>query len=262
MIGYDPAMSWGHLTSGGTIANFEALWLARSVRYLPLAVAGAADELGLVSRCAWATAGRAARRTAALGAAQRPARGRRWICGMPLARRPAGGCRARVSNHTLAGVGYQEYSRRLAIAYGDPLPAGVVLAAASAHYSWEKIVRTLGIGSNQLVYVPVDRHYRMDPDALWDRVADLARRRQPILACVSVCGSTEESAVDRLDRVLEVRARAERELGDTFHVHSDACYGGYAAAVTRQATAPAEARMRFAPTSAAIGPRRGLGRQP
>jgi glutamate/tyrosine decarboxylase-like PLP-dependent enzyme len=40
--------------------------------------------------------------------------------------------------------------------------------------------------------------------------------------------------VDRLDQVLEVRARAERELGTTFHVHSDACYGGYAAAVTRR----------------------------
>ena len=46
---------------------------------------------------------------------------------------------------------------------------------------------------------------------------------------------TEESAVDRLDRVIEVRDRAERELGATFHMHSDACYGGYAAAVTRRA---------------------------
>jgi glutamate/tyrosine decarboxylase-like PLP-dependent enzyme len=40
--------------------------------------------------------------------------------------------------------------------------------------------------------------------------------------------------VDRLDEVLEVRAGAERELGATFHIHSDACYGGYAAAVTRR----------------------------
>jgi tyrosine decarboxylase len=32
---------------------------------------------------------------------------------------------------------------------------------------------------------------------------------------------------------VEVRSRAERELGVTFHIHSDACYGGYAASVTR-----------------------------
>ncbi|HKH84759.1 MAG TPA: hypothetical protein VKA25_13805, partial [Gemmatimonadales bacterium] len=47
LIGYDRSTSWGHLTSGGTVANFEALWLARSARYLPVAVAGAAIELGL-----------------------------------------------------------------------------------------------------------------------------------------------------------------------------------------------------------------------
>ena len=109
---------------------------------------------------------------------------------------------------------------------------GVVLVAATAHYSWEKIVRALGIGSNQLLFIPVDERYRMHPDALWDRVAALAESRTPILSCVSVCGTTEESAVDRLDRVLEVRERAEAELGVSFHVHSDAAYGGYAAAVT------------------------------
>jgi glutamate/tyrosine decarboxylase-like PLP-dependent enzyme len=75
----------------------------------------------------------------------------------------------------------------------------------------------------------------MDPDALWDQLRELARRRQSVQALVSVCGTTEESAVDRLDEVLAVRERAERELGLTFHVHSDACYGGYAAAVTRRA---------------------------
>jgi tyrosine decarboxylase len=108
-----------------------------------------------------------------------------------------------------------------------------VLVAATAHYSWEKIARALGIGSNQLVYVPLDACFRLDPDALWERVRELTHHRQPILACVSVCGTTEESAVDRLDQVLAVRDRAARELGATFHIHSDACYGGYAAALTR-----------------------------
>jgi len=226
MIGYDPASHWGHITSGGTLANFEALWLARGVRYLAVAAAGAADELGLdlsvTRRSLWELLNVPGHTTLNL-----------WDELWRAA--PHEDVRRAVANHSLAAIGYQEYSRRLALDYGDPLPAGVVLVAATAHYSWEKIVRALGIGSNQLVYVPVDTHYRMDPDALWDRVRRLAGRRQSVLACVSVCGSTEESAVDRLDEVLEVRARAERELGVTFHVHSDACYGGYAAAVTRRA---------------------------
>src|ERR1019366_1770551 len=47
MIGYAPDRSWGHLCSGGTIANFEALWIARGVRYLPVALALAARDLGV-----------------------------------------------------------------------------------------------------------------------------------------------------------------------------------------------------------------------
>jgi tyrosine decarboxylase len=236
MIGHDPARSWGHLTSGGTIANFEALWLARSVHYLPVAAAGAARELGvdlsvrrldgssdaLASLPLWDLLNFST--TAALDLWDDL-----WRAAPPTDVRRA------LTNHSLAAIGYQEYSRRLAFEYGDPLPAAAVLVAATAHYSWEKIVRALGIGSNQLVYLPLDTRYRMDPNGLWERVRDLSRHRQPILACISVCGTTEESAVDRLDQVLEVRSRAERELGVTFHVHSDACYGGYAAAVTRDA---------------------------
>ncbi|HEX6615950.1 MAG TPA: pyridoxal-dependent decarboxylase, partial [Gemmatimonadales bacterium] len=226
MIGYDPVRHWGHITSGGTLANFEALWLARGVRYLAVAAAGAADELGLdlsvTRRSLWELLNVPGQATLDL-----------WDELWRAA--PRDDVRRAVANHSLAAIGYQEYSRRLALDYGDPLPAGVVLVAATAHYSWEKIVRALGIGSNQLVYVPVDTRYRMDPEALWERVRGMARRRQAVLACVSVCGSTEESAVDRLDQVLEVRARSERELGVTFHIHADACYGGYAAAVTRRA---------------------------
>ena len=46
MIGFGDA-GWAHLCSGGTIANIEALWVARSVRYLGLAVQDVRRQLGL-----------------------------------------------------------------------------------------------------------------------------------------------------------------------------------------------------------------------
>src|SRR5699024_235501 len=51
MFGYntDPTLepcAWGHATSGGTIANDEALWYFRAVRYWPLAAARAMREAG------------------------------------------------------------------------------------------------------------------------------------------------------------------------------------------------------------------------
>ncbi len=233
MMGYDPAAAWGHLTSGGTVANFEALWVARNVIYLPLAARGAADELGVGLEVEWPGGGRGA-----LGELDlwelvniQPEHALDlWDALWESGPRPQ--VHQALHRHSLQALGYQEYIARLGGAFGDPLPPSVVLVAATAHYSWEKIVRALGIGSNQLVFVPVDDHFRMDPDALWERIQELAGRRAPILACISVCGTTEESAVDRLDQVLEVREQARRELGVSFHVHSDACYGGYAAAVT------------------------------
>lgn len=236
MIGYDPERSWGHIASGGTVANFEALWIARNVIYLPIAAVGAAEQLGVSLDVALPDGSRSPLGRLGLWELLNITNDAALDLWDALWRAaPSADVRRALADHSLGTLGYQEYARRLARRYGDPLPPGTVLVAATAHYSWEKIVRALGIGANQLIFIPVDEHYRMDPDALWDTVRRLTDRGVPILACVSVCGTTEESAVDRLDLVLEVRARAERELGVTFHLHSDAAYGGYAAAATWRA---------------------------
>lgn len=236
MVGYDSTSSWGHLTSGGTVANFEAMWVARNVIYLPVAARGAADALGIRLDVGMPGGDRAPLdRLGLLELLNIPHADVLDLWQVLWQAAPRSEVRAALEEHSLQALGYQAYARRLASAFGDSLPPGVVLVAATAHYSWEKILRALGVGSRQLVFVPVDAHYRMDPDALWATLVDLHERGVPVLACISVCGTTEESAVDRLDRVLEVRDRAERELGVTFHLHSDACYGGYAASVLRGA---------------------------
>lgn len=234
MIGYDPATSWGHLTSGGTVANFEALWIARGIRYVPVGLALAARDLGVALPARLPGGGTGDLREQEL-----------WtLLNLPPgaaldawdayhAAVPPAEARAAREAHALSSLGYQAYTRQLAEQWRDPLPSGVVLVASTAHYSWEKIVRALGIGARQLVQVPVDAHARMDPDALAERLAQCAATRTPVLAIVAVCGTTEEGAVDRLDRIVAARDAAGREHGLAAHLHADACHGGYAAALTR-----------------------------
>ena len=47
-----------------------------------------------------------------------------------------------------------------------------VLVASSAHYSWEKGMKVLGLGTAQLVKVAVDDHMRLDPDHLEECLAE------------------------------------------------------------------------------------------
>ena len=251
MIGYDAGRSWSHLCAGGTIANFEALWIARGVRYLPVALALAARDLGVALPVELARGEQRDIRELPLWSLLNLRSGATLDAHELLHRlAPRPEVARALDAHSLATIGYQDYTRQLADAFGDPLPAGVILVASTAHYSWEKIARALGIGAHRMVAVPVDARARMDPAALWSELERCAAEHRPVLALISVCGTTEEGAVDRLDLVADLRDRAERELGITFHLHSDACYGGYAAAVTRAADgrrlAAAEIRSKHA----------------
>jgi len=38
MMGYDREKSMGHLVTGGSVANIEAIWAARNVKFFPLAL--------------------------------------------------------------------------------------------------------------------------------------------------------------------------------------------------------------------------------
>ena len=245
MLGYDPTRQWGHLCSGGTVANIEALWVARNLKYLPVALRWSAEELGARDLTVVRPNGERARLgelgiwellnigpDAALDAYDAFQR----ALGDPRVAASA------VARNGISGLGYQAFGLRLAERFGDALPPGVVLVPSTAHYSFAKACRVLGMGESHLLHVPVDTHFRQDTDALEEILDALAAQHRPVIACVSVMGTTEEGAVDRLDLIDGARARAGLRRGMAFYLHADAAWGGYASAVVR---GPDGARLSF-----------------
>lgn len=96
---------------------------------------------------------------------------------------------------------------------------GVILVSARGHYSIAKAANLLGLGTENVVSVPVDRDNRMDPARLRRRVRSLGRDER-VVAVVGVAGTTETGNIDDLEAVAEIG----REVGA--HVHVDACWGG------------------------------------
>jgi aromatic-L-amino-acid decarboxylase len=100
-------------------------------------------------------------------------------------------------------------------------PALRLYTSDQAHSSVDKAAITLGIGIGNVVRLPCDDRYRMNPEALDAAIrADVANGLKP-LAVVATVGTTAVGAADPVPELAEVCAR----YGIWLHV--DAAYGGF-----------------------------------
>ena len=224
MLGYPhdparPACAFGHLASGGSLANYQALRLALALKAFPVALRAARVPQLELPTDDWAAFNLAAADTIVLLeqwhtwlAAQSPTQRAHWQARVEA---------ERIEQRGLAGF----------FAAHPELRVPLVLAPVTAHYSWSKGLKLLGLGREQLHLLPTCG-MRLDPAALRDTLARCARERQPVLMCVAVLGSTEYGTIDPIDAVLAARTQA-RTRGLDFSVHVDAAWGGYLATLFR-----------------------------
>lgn len=239
MIGYndDPAQSpcaFGYLTAGGTLSNYHALHVLRSIKYYPLALQTGMQRMNvqpppdsILERiiesdpCALSN----------LSVAETIQAREAWLAF--LEQEVPASQRARVGNAVNSGRIEKLGTHAFFTLHREHCSAPVVLVPETAHYSWTKAVRLLGIGESGLVCVPT-RAMRLDPDALEHSLAAAHKIQQPILAVVGVLGTTEYGTFDPIHELVEARDRWHKK-GLGFAVHADAAWGGYLATLFRDA---------------------------
>ncbi|HEU4991088.1 MAG TPA: pyridoxal-dependent decarboxylase [Luteimonas sp.] len=224
MLGYPhdpalPACAFGHLASGGTSANLQSLRLALALKAFPVAL--------LAAGVPWRDLPEDDAAAFNLGHDAGVALLQRWHDWLArLAPRERRDWRRRVEAQRLEQLGIAAFFDR-----HRALRPPVVLAPGTAHYSWSKGMKLLGLGRAQLRAVP-QRGMRMDAGALSDCVEACERERQPVLLAVGVLGTTEYGSIDPIDRICDVRDAAQAR-GFGFGVHVDAAWGGYLASLFR-----------------------------
>ena len=185
---------WGHLSADGSIANLEGIWYARCFKSIPLALAETMPHL-MDGKTHWELLNMSVEETLALLKQLSP------------------------DDYDVVKAASSRSGKNLS-------KLGKWIVPETKHYSWVKALDIIGIGLDQMVAIPVTENYRMDVDLLASKIDELASSHTPILGVVAVVGTTEEGAVDELDKIVALR-RKMHEAGTYFYIHCDAAYGGY-----------------------------------
>jgi len=249
---------WGHITCDGSVANLEAMWTARELKFMAVGI-----KQAILTEDEWKKAMNISV-TLPNGTEKKIVDLDNWVllnltCDEVL-RIPEKIAQAVyepktleektkvigkvwgafTSKYSLNALGILEASNLYLSPMGIKSPAVVV--PSSKHYSWPKGTSILGLGKNRennieasgLINVFVDENARMDTSLLRENLEMCVKLKKPVLMVVAVIGSTEEGAVDPLDEILEIRNEFRKKYNFDFNIHCDAAWGGYVTSAIRK----------------------------
>ena len=224
---------WGHITGGGSVANLESLWAARNLKYYAFTLQHLIQnhpDLYPARELTIALANKTKKRL--IDASD-------WEL-LNLDADTVLGIASQISHHyeieekdlqsainnsefTIQKMGFNRFRRKFFDSLNNDC---IFLVPGTKHYSWDKSAAILGIGSSQMKDIGLDINGRMCMKNLRKTLEECLENRIPIYSTIAVIGSTEESNVDPLADIIELRDEF-REHGLNFCVHADAAWGGY-----------------------------------
>ncbi|MGL4875924.1 MAG: pyridoxal-dependent decarboxylase, partial [Clostridium sp.] len=188
---------WGHICADGSIANLEAIWYARNIKSLPLAMKQVAPEL-VEGKTEWELLNMSTEEILDLADKAKDF--------------------DNIKSNSARGDG-QKIAK-----------LGKWFVPRTKHYSWLKAADIIGLGTENVQEIDVNEKFRMKIDELETAIRENAANGIPTLGVVGVVGSTEEGAVDDIHKIIALRNKLAKE-GIYFYVHIDAAYGGYARSI-------------------------------
>ncbi|KAL8393901.1 hypothetical protein RB595_003599 [Gaeumannomyces hyphopodioides] len=240
MLGYpreNPA-PWGHIACDGSVANLEAIWAIRNLKFYPFSLKRAIEEgqLGFladvqppftVENCKGET-----KEFLKLTKHELLNLTPDTVLGLPTGLADKYSISAAFLQDALKPYLIQTTGKdKLEQLYG--IKPGRFMISATKHYSWPKGGAISGIGSKNFVDVAVDKEARMSTAALRKHLKDCVENEVPIFGVVAIMGSTEHGACDPLAEIVQIRNEYQREHGVSFAIHCDAAWGGYFASTLR-----------------------------
>ncbi len=249
MVGYQPfgllpasrgLHSWGHLCSGGTTANLEAMWVARNLKYYPLSIKLLAccnkefksiNSVKLTLReetksfgdiTCWELFNLSNGQILTLKAdvIKELSKDEKEQDGEKEQTAAKKRFEEAVSNFLVQYLGIAGIHQAIAKQMKEDLQLPVLYVSQAGHYSWEKNLDILGLGKANVCRVGVDEFFRINIDELTEQVNK--NQDRAILMIVGVVGTTEEGAIDSVKSLRELMFE-----GRSFYLHIDGAYGGY-----------------------------------
>jgi len=220
LFGYNLEKSFGHLTSGGTIANYESLFYNRTAKFLPVTMALSLKSLNIslpksLDRTLWE------------------------ICNIEISELEDISKEYNsliISNNLNPTVEFQKFSysflgersfiKQAENVFKEIFPDFCVILPCTAHYSWARSAHLFSLGKSNYLPVDVDENFVMDTESLKKVMDQCLAEKKIIIQIVAVCGSTEFGNFDNLEEIVKVR-NSQNKKGLYSPIHVDAAYGGY-----------------------------------
>ena len=246
MLGYKSSNNkptgWAHICSGGSLANMEALWVAREIQFIPLCVKefciknkivfeiktpnmvndekiniAKVDDKTLLSlktnEKIYMLTKLIQKLASSIGNSNVDSEER-----MKLAINRLNDFLTE-SNYSVRYNGFANVLSKVGL-------KPVLFVPESAHYSWDKAAAILGYGKVSIRKIPLNSKFRIDTEKLEKMLFNL-QSNEYIVAVVAVVGTTEEGAVDPIHIIKFLRDRLEKEKNMSFWLHIDSAWGGY-----------------------------------